>query len=122
MFLSPWLRALKSTLHRRPQRLSGRTVRPVQVHGNLLASHVELLEDRALLSVTSEFNPFFDRLEIRSDSNDDIAVTVVSGNVLVNNQSPDTGILDADSVVSLLVIGGPGENLIDLRGVQYRCW
>lgn len=56
-------------------------------------------------------------LRIASDAADDIVVTAAGGEVLANGASLPGGSVSASDVESLAVIGGPGENLLDLSGV-----
>ncbi len=87
-----------------------------------MSGQVELLEDRTLLSVSAGYNFIQQFLEVRSDGSDSIVIDVNAGNVQINGADPETGTLAADSVPSMIVIGGPGNNVIDLRGVLLADW
>jgi Ca2+-binding RTX toxin-like protein len=85
--------------------------------------HLELLEGRALPSVTSAFidsngDLVADRLVVFSDgASDSITITCVGGDVKVNGSDPGTGAVDCDDVQSIFVDGGDGADTIDLSGV-----
>ena len=57
-------------------------------------------------------------LSVVSDAGDAISITCVSGHVKVNDSDPDTGIADCSSITAIDVLGGPGENTIDLHVVD----
>ncbi len=108
---------LTSRLHsRRLGKPSGRGMR------NRNAHLLEPLENRCLLTVTANLNGTV--LEISSDAADDIAVTVVGGNVQVSvNGSvaadPTGGPLAANLVTALDITGytGVNDNIVDLTDV-----
>ena len=56
-------------------------------------------------------------LSVESDAADAIVVRCTNSQVLVNGGSPDTGALDCTRPNRIEVIGGPGDNLIDLGGI-----
>ena len=90
---------------RRP--LAKSTISPAQV---------ECLEPRLLLSVSTAWVD--QTLTIRSDDADAITVTDSGGNVAINGTALDIdGAVSSSAVKSLLVWGGPGDNLIDLSGL-----
>jgi len=53
---------------------------------------------------------------------DSIVVDVNAGNVKINYADPQTGPLAANIVPAVIVIGGPGDNLIDLSGILLADW
>jgi Ca2+-binding RTX toxin-like protein len=57
-------------------------------------------------------------LRVESDGADAIVVACAGGQVLVNGAAPDTGPLQCGLVARLEVIGGPGDNRIDLGGIR----
>jgi hypothetical protein len=57
-------------------------------------------------------------LTVASDAGDAIAITQAGGNVQVNGADPDSGILAAADVSSIIVTGGPDANAIDLGAVS----
>ncbi len=75
---------------------------------------MEACEVRALLSVSSVFNSATGTLSVTSDGADNINVAVTAGQVTVNG---DTTNVNAVDVKSLNVMGGSGDNQIDLSAV-----
>ncbi len=86
----------------------------------------ETVESRQLLSVSALFIPASGELSIQLDSNDDLRLTAVSGNVqvevataggpfVVNNS---IGSVPVTSVLAIDILGGDDANSIDLSGVS----
>jgi hypothetical protein len=74
----------------------------------------------AVAAVTSVFTPGSSgpqgTLRVESDAADSIVVGCIGGVVEVNGAPPDTGSLDCSRVSRIDVMGGPGDNRIDLGG------
>jgi Ca2+-binding RTX toxin-like protein len=103
---SNWLRSARQLRNQRPRRRQ-------RVVG---ASSIEGLEDRILLAAFIKFDGISAELSIESDAADAIVVDVdQDGQVLVNDVTTD---VSASDVVQLDVIGGPGDNRIDLSAVN----
>ncbi|HKB40616.1 MAG TPA: hypothetical protein VKD72_29590, partial [Gemmataceae bacterium] len=80
---------------------------------------LEPLEDRYVPALITSFDPDIGQLTVTSDADDAISVAsaVVDGvSVVTVNGLPETA--PAASVRSLVVVGGPGDNMIDLSGVS----
>jgi uncharacterized repeat protein (TIGR01451 family) len=56
-------------------------------------------------------------LSIASDAADLIVVSTIAGEVRINGLSPVSGAVAAALVRSIRIVGGPGDNLVDLAGV-----
>lgn len=81
---------------------------------------VEPLEIRLLLSVDAVFEPLTGQLSVTSDADDaiEIARDSFDGRTLVTvNGSPTSPAAAPQDVRSIVVTGGPGDNLIDLTQV-----
>ncbi len=52
-----------------------------------------------------------------SDAGDAIAITCPSGLVKVNGNNPDSGAFACKDLAGIVVLGGPGDNVIDLGGL-----
>jgi Ca2+-binding RTX toxin-like protein len=74
-----------------------------------------LLPQTLLAAVSSDVTDGV--LTVTSDAADNIAVTCDGGNVKVNGADPDSGAALCDSIIAIDVLGGPGENEIDLSAV-----
>ena len=61
-------------------------------------------------------------LTVNSDAGDSIAITCVNNEVKVNGGNPGSppAVAACDSITSIVVNGGPGDNLINLAGVEDR--
>ncbi|MBI5757253.1 MAG: tandem-95 repeat protein [Planctomycetales bacterium] len=118
MFCTPLFIAIRKTLVR-SWTDGRRSRRRLEQHALLpIARQVERLEDRTLLSVTTNFAA--GALTISSDGADAMSVASNGSNEVTINGStidPGGGNLLASAVTSLSVTGGPGGNNIDTSGV-----
>jgi Ca2+-binding RTX toxin-like protein len=61
-------------------------------------------------------------LTVTSDAADPIEITAVGGQVKINGNNPDSGAVNANTITSITVTGGPGANTIDLDGVTVAAY
>ncbi|MBI1314967.1 hypothetical protein GC176_27050 [bacterium] len=90
-------------------------------HGRSRAAHAESLDSRILLTVMTSFDSGTGLLTVSSDASDAIAVAANgSGEVTVNGDNNPTGggVINAADVTAIQVIGGDGDNVIDLSVVS----
>ena len=70
----------------------------------------------ALAAVTSAVDKS-NVLNVVSDAGDAIKVTCVSGLIKVNGGDPDSGLFACSKLAGIVVLGGPGDNAIDLSAL-----
>jgi len=70
----------------------------------------------ALAAVTSVVDKS-NVLNVVSDAGDAIKVTCVSGLIKVNGGDPDSGLFACSKLAGIVVLGGPGDNAIDLSAL-----
>lgn len=87
-----------------------------KMYANNAAIRFELLESRRLLAVSSVFNNGV--FTVSSDAADSISISVEAGDVKINGSDPGSGPLSASLIEDLVVVGGPGANVISLSGVK----
>jgi Ca2+-binding RTX toxin-like protein len=73
--------------------------------------------DAALTSTFTDRGPGEATLRIESDGADPIHLTCIDRGLLVNGLPPDSGLLDCSRPNRFEVVGGPGDNRIDLATV-----
>jgi Ca2+-binding RTX toxin-like protein len=81
-----------------------------------LAAALLALPGTASAAVTS--NVAAGDLTVTSDAGDAITITSVAGQVKVNGADPDSGAVTSANIDSIVVTGGPGNNVIDLTDVD----
>ena len=112
MRLFPWLNSLRQQLAK--SNTNHKTRR--------LARITETLEDRALLTVSAFF--FGNELTVLADGNDSITIQEdpnAIGNIQVldgNGPLSSLPVIDGTDVSSIVVLGGDGDNIIDLTGLN----
>ena len=92
---------------------------PTRKRTGLLAGAVAtaLLAFPGIASAAVTSNVAAGALTVTSDAADPITITAVNGQVKVNGADPGTGAVNANTITSIAVTGGPGANAIDLAGV-----
>jgi Ca2+-binding RTX toxin-like protein len=99
-------------------RAIGKRRTPVGVLAGAAAAALLAFPGAASAAVTSSVAG--DALTVNSDAGDTIAITCVANAVKVNGADPGTGGAACDLITSITVNGGPGDNLINLSGVEDR--
>ena len=103
----------RSRSRKQPQKKS------IERHSRAKRLHIEHLEDRRVLAVTSTFDALTGTLAVASDANDDIIISTDFGLAKVNGTSVINGeaLLAAEIVQRIEVSGGSGTESIDLSAV-----